>query len=250
MSDRILVADQNLDPNLVAAHLDRKDRSVVRPQVEGATALEVETGVVPMTSQDAVLDAASVERKTHVRAPIVEGENAPVVEDDEYRTVGSVHNEPTLRLQLLKTAMPTATAAWAVRSQYGAGVVLGERVKAYRKEPNVSADSDVETLRRDGFEIDNWPWAGVPFYVRTGKHMAQRTTEIAISFKQAPYSAFQDTPVDSLRGLTGGAGHRAEPGNLPAVRGQAPWVCVGPRRREDGFRYDGSPRSRTSDTRR
>jgi glucose-6-phosphate 1-dehydrogenase len=49
------------------------------------------------------------------------------------------------------------------------------------------------------FEIDNWRWAGVPFYVRTGKHMAQRTTEIAIGFKPVPYSAFQDTPVDSLR---------------------------------------------------
>jgi glucose-6-phosphate 1-dehydrogenase len=84
-------------------------------------------------------------------------------------------------------------------SQYGAGVVLGERVKAYRKEPNVSADSNVETYVAMRFEIDNWRWAGVPFYVRTGKHMAQRTTEIAIRFKQAPYSAFQDTPVDSLR---------------------------------------------------
>ena len=70
---------------------------------------------------------------------------------------------------------------------------------AYRKEPNVSADSNVETYVAMRFEIDNWRWAGVPFYVRTGKHMAQRTTEIAIRFKQAPYSAFQDTPVDSLR---------------------------------------------------
>ena len=48
-------------------------------------------------------------------------------------------------------------------------------------------------------EIDNWRWAGVPFYVRTGKHMSQRTTEIAIRFKQAPYAAFRDTPVDTLR---------------------------------------------------
>jgi glucose-6-phosphate 1-dehydrogenase len=64
-------------------------------------------------------------------------------------------------------AMPTATAAWAVRSQYGAGVVLGERVKAYRKEPNVSADSNVETYVAMRFEIDNWRWAGVPFYVHT-----------------------------------------------------------------------------------
>ena len=48
-------------------------------------------------------------------------------------------------------------------------------------------------------EIDNWRWAGVPFYIRTGKHMSQRNTEIAICFKQAPYAAFQDTPVDKLR---------------------------------------------------
>jgi glucose-6-phosphate 1-dehydrogenase len=96
-------------------------------------------------------------------------------------------------------AMPDATAAWAVRSQFGAVVVLGERVKAYRKEPNVSADSNVETYVAMRFEIDNWRWAGVPFYDRTGKHMAQRTTEIAVRFKEAPYSAFQDTPVDSLR---------------------------------------------------
>jgi glucose-6-phosphate 1-dehydrogenase len=96
-------------------------------------------------------------------------------------------------------AMPAATAAQAVRGQYGVGVVLGKPVKAYRKESNVATDSNVETYVAMRFEIDNWRWAGVPFFVRTGKHMAQRTTEIAIRFKQAPYSAFQDTPVDSLR---------------------------------------------------
>ena len=48
-------------------------------------------------------------------------------------------------------------------------------------------------------EIDNWRWAGVPFFIRTGKHMSARRTEIAIRFKQAPYAAFQDTPVDILR---------------------------------------------------
>ena len=132
-------------------------------------------------------------------------------------------------------AMPTATAARAVRSQYGAGVVLGERVKAYRKEPNVSADSNIETYVAMRFEIDNWRWAGVPFYIRTGKHMAQRATEIAIRFKQAPYLAFQDTPVDSLRPNWLVLGIAPSQGNLPAVRGQAPWVCVRPRRREDGF---------------
>jgi glucose-6-phosphate 1-dehydrogenase len=58
-------------------------------------------------------------------------------------------------------------------------------VKAYREEPNVSADSSVETYVAMRFEIDNWRWAGVPFYVRTGEHMGQRTTEIAIRFKGA-----------------------------------------------------------------
>ena len=60
-------------------------------------------------------------------------------------------------------------------------------------------DSNVETYVAMQLEIDNWRWAGVPFYIRTGKHMSQRNTEIAIRFKQAPYTAFQDTPVDTLR---------------------------------------------------
>src|SRR4029077_5718456 len=65
--------------------------------------------------------------------------------------------------------------------------------------PNVSTESNIETYAAMRLEIDNWRWAGVPFYVRTGKHMSQRSTEIAIRFKQAPYAAFQDTPVDTLR---------------------------------------------------
>jgi glucose-6-phosphate 1-dehydrogenase len=96
-------------------------------------------------------------------------------------------------------AMPAVKPARAVRGQYGAGAVLGEQVTAYRNEPNVAADSNIETYVAMELEIDNWRWAGVPFYVRTGKHMSQRNTEIAIRFKQAPYAAFQDTPVDALR---------------------------------------------------
>ena len=60
-------------------------------------------------------------------------------------------------------------------------------------------NSNIETYVAMQLEIDNWRWAGVPFYVRTGKHMSQRNTEIAICFKQAPYAAFQGTPVDTLR---------------------------------------------------
>ena len=96
-------------------------------------------------------------------------------------------------------AMPAVDPADAVRGQYAAGTIQGKRVKAYRKEPDVASDSKTETYVALKLEIDNWRWAGVPFYVRTGKHLSQRTTEIAIRFKQAPYAAFQDTPVDALR---------------------------------------------------
>jgi glucose-6-phosphate 1-dehydrogenase len=96
-------------------------------------------------------------------------------------------------------AMPAIEPARAVRGQYGSGTVLGKKVKAYRKEPDVATDSNTETYVAMRLEIDNWRWAGVPFYIRTGKHLSQRKTEIAIRFKQAPYAAFQDTPVDTLR---------------------------------------------------
>ena len=95
-------------------------------------------------------------------------------------------------------AMPPVKPARAVRGQYGAGVVLGTPVNAYREEPRVAADSTIETYVAMQLEIDNWRWAGVPFYVRTGKHMSRRKTEIAIQFKQAPYTPFQDTPVEAL----------------------------------------------------
>jgi glucose-6-phosphate 1-dehydrogenase len=95
-------------------------------------------------------------------------------------------------------AMPAVKPARAVRGQYGAGTVLGKPVNAYRKEPGVTADSNIETYVAMRLEIDNWRWAGVPFYVRTGKHMSRRKTEIAIRFKQAPYTPFEHTPVDTL----------------------------------------------------
>jgi glucose-6-phosphate 1-dehydrogenase len=95
-------------------------------------------------------------------------------------------------------AMPAVDPAKAVRGQYGAGNVLGESANAYRNEPNVATDSNIETYVAMQVDIDNWRWAGVPFFLRTGKHLSRRMTEIAIAFKQAPYAAFQDTPVDSL----------------------------------------------------
>jgi glucose-6-phosphate 1-dehydrogenase len=86
----------------------------------------------------------------------------------------------------------------AVRGQYGAGTVLGKKVGDYRHEPDVARDSQTETYVALKLGIDNWRWAGVPFYLRTGKHLSARTTEIAVQFRQAPYALFRDTPVDRL----------------------------------------------------
>jgi glucose-6-phosphate 1-dehydrogenase len=86
----------------------------------------------------------------------------------------------------------------AVRGQYGAGVLLGKKVGDYRHEPNVAPNSATETYVALKLGIDNWRWAGVPFYLRTGKRLSARTTEIAVQFRQAPYALFRDTPVDRL----------------------------------------------------
>ncbi|MGN6517003.1 MAG: glucose-6-phosphate dehydrogenase, partial [Rhizomicrobium sp.] len=86
----------------------------------------------------------------------------------------------------------------AVRGQYDAGEIAGVQCKAYRDEDGVDPDSPVETFAALRLTIDNWRWAGVPFYLRTGKRMKKRTTEIAIQFKNAPYMLFRETPVDDL----------------------------------------------------
>jgi glucose-6-phosphate 1-dehydrogenase len=85
-----------------------------------------------------------------------------------------------------------------VRGQYDSGLIGGEQVAAYRKEENVAPDSNVETFVAMRLLIDNWRWAGVPFYLRTGKRLAARSTEIAIRFKRAPYALFRETPVEEL----------------------------------------------------
>jgi glucose-6-phosphate 1-dehydrogenase len=86
----------------------------------------------------------------------------------------------------------------AVRGQYSAGTVLGRPVRAYRDEPNVASDSATETFVACKLNIDNWRWAGVPFYLRTGKSMSRRRTEIAVLFHQAPYSLFRGTDVERM----------------------------------------------------
>jgi glucose-6-phosphate 1-dehydrogenase len=85
-----------------------------------------------------------------------------------------------------------------VRGQYGAGMVRGEPCNAYIQEEGVNPQSLTETYVALRLNIDNWRWAGVPFYLRTGKALSRRTTEIAIQFKNVPFALFRDTAVETL----------------------------------------------------
>lgn len=77
-----------------------------------------------------------------------------------------------------------------VRGQYGRGFIRAEELPAYREEPDVSPDSRVETYVAMRLHVDNWRWSGVPFYVRAGKRLARRVTEIAVQFNTVPHSLF------------------------------------------------------------
>ena len=83
----------------------------------------------------------------------------------------------------------------SVRGQYGDGIIDGQRVPRYRLEPGVNPESRTETFVALKLNIDNWRWAGVPFYFRTGKRMATRHTEIAIQFRRTPFELFRNAPL-------------------------------------------------------
>jgi glucose-6-phosphate 1-dehydrogenase len=101
-------------------------------------------------------------------------------------------------IQAIHPLTPRRAMKDAVRGQYDAGMVQGKKVQAYRQEPDVAPDSRTETYVACKLKIDNWRWAGVPFYLRTGKHLKQRWTEIAIRFHQAPYTLFRGTHVERM----------------------------------------------------
>ena len=97
-------------------------------------------------------------------------------------------------------AIPEPTRADAtrnvVRGQYGSGWVAAQAVKGYREEPEVDSLSETETFVAARFQIDDWRWSGVPFYLRAGKRLPKRATEIAIQFKDVPHRLFRDAAVD------------------------------------------------------
>ncbi|MBV8413205.1 MAG: glucose-6-phosphate dehydrogenase [Alphaproteobacteria bacterium] len=101
-------------------------------------------------------------------------------------------------IQAIRPMTPEWAMKDAIRGQYDAGTVLGKAVQAYRREPDVASGSNIETYIAWRLQIDNWRWAGVPFYLRTGKYLKRRWTEIAIRFHQAPYTLFRGTHVEQM----------------------------------------------------
>jgi glucose-6-phosphate 1-dehydrogenase len=107
-------------------------------------------------------------------------------------------NEKSKLLDAVHRFSPEDALRNVVRGQYRTGKIGDRAVPDYRAEPHVDPHSETETYAAMKLGIDNWRWAGVPFYLRTGKALKTRRTEIVVQFKQAPYALFRDTPVESL----------------------------------------------------
>jgi len=93
-------------------------------------------------------------------------------------------------------ASPAENPGNVVRGQYGPGWVAATQVPGYRQEPDVDPQSETETFVAARLTIDDWRWSGVPFYVRTGKRLPKRSTEIAIQFREVPHRLFRDVATD------------------------------------------------------
>ncbi len=110
----------------------------------------------------------------------------------------SVRDEKVKAMMAVRVIRPEQVDECAVRGQYGPGYVLGQKVAGYREEPGVNPESSTETFAALKLYFDNWRWAGVPFYLRSGKRLPKRVTEIAIRFKDVPHHLFteSDAPLE------------------------------------------------------
>jgi glucose-6-phosphate 1-dehydrogenase len=111
----------------------------------------------------------------------------------------AVRNEKIKILQSIRPFDLKMVADYVVRGQYAPGMIEGKPVPGYRQEPGVNPHSRTETFVAMQLLIDNWRWAGVPVYLRTGKRLAKRSTEIVIQFKRAPTIVFRGREVEDNR---------------------------------------------------
>jgi len=110
----------------------------------------------------------------------------------------AVRDEQAKILHAIQPLSDEDVLSKTIRGQYGEGIVDGQRAPAYRSESGVPPDSKTETFVAMKLLIDNWRWADVPFYLRTGKRLPSRNTQIVIQFRRAPFVLFRDTPVENL----------------------------------------------------
>ncbi|HKQ62510.1 MAG TPA: glucose-6-phosphate dehydrogenase [Candidatus Polarisedimenticolaceae bacterium] len=113
----------------------------------------------------------------------------------------AIRNEKVKVLQALRPIEPAQAATCSVRGQYGPGVIDNEQVPGYRAEPGVAPESRTETYVALRQFVDNWRWAGVPFYVRAGKRLAKRVTEVALQFRDVPHRLFRTPPAANTLAL-------------------------------------------------
>jgi len=110
----------------------------------------------------------------------------------------AVRDEQAKILQAIQPFSPEDVLQAAVRGQYGTGEIDGKKASSYRDEANVAPESNTETYAALKLSIDNWRWGNVPFYVRTGKRLPAKHTEVVIQFKKAPFMLFRNTPIERL----------------------------------------------------
>jgi len=108
-----------------------------------------------------------------------------------------IHHKKLEVLRAIRPIPPDQVDAFAVRGQYGRGRIAGEEVPGYREEPGVDPQSPTETYVALQLFVDNWRWQGVPFYLRTGKRLPVKASEVSITFRPVPHRAFPDTAVRS-----------------------------------------------------
>jgi glucose-6-phosphate 1-dehydrogenase len=114
-------------------------------------------------------------------------------------TADEVRDEKVKVLHAIKVPEPDEVADMSVRGRYTAGSVGGEDVRGYLDESDVPADSTTETYVALRLEVDNWRWAGVPMYLRTGKRLARKLTEIAVTLKPVPHLGFDQNGSVGVR---------------------------------------------------
>jgi len=110
-----------------------------------------------------------------------------------------IRDEKVKLLQAIDIPTPDEAVDKSVRGQYTAGVIDGEKVVGYRQEEDVSPESQTETYLALRLRVENWRWAGVPIYVRTGKRLPARVTEVALTFRQVPFLLFDHKTSRDLR---------------------------------------------------